>query len=440
VKQDTQTSLQIIEPNTGSSHVARVQPRDIADAEVLQAQRWPRTGVAVILALVQSVFVANAHGEAERFELLALLAIGYAVLARGLAMLTAHRPWVTSRAVTALLAADVAYVMLLTTLGPAPMHYERALFASVVVVYVANQYLGRRPAWRAAVMALVAFIILVVTGPHVRAADRAEELWSLVLAVAFVALMMAQAGDLRHRLGALMELFARAEKGDFSRSYEEEEGMHADVITRVGSAYNRVREQLSNMVLSDPLTGCLNRRGFEQAYAREVARSTRAGSDLGLLVVDLDHFKQVNDNYGHAAGDEVLRGAGQLLMDACRAGDIVARVGGEEFALLLPDTGATGAFLFATRLCTAVREHRFPPASPDTLAIRVTTSIGVASRIPHRGVDDGASGLSARADEALYAAKRSGRDRVRVWSQELQGSGRRSSGPIGLVRDEDMEP
>jgi diguanylate cyclase (GGDEF)-like protein len=324
-------------------------------------------------------------------------------------------------------------------LGTTPMHVERALFASVVVVYVANQYFGRRQAWRAAAMALVASLVLIVASSHGGAAERAEELWSLAIAGVFVALMMTQAGDLRYRLGTLMDLFARAEKGDFSRSYEEDEGPHPDVIARVGSAYNRVREQLSNMVLSDPLTGCLNRRGFEQAYTREVARSTRAGSDLGLLVLDLDHFKMVNDTYGHAAGDDVLRGAGQLLTEACRAGDIVARVGGEEFALLLPDTGATGAFLFATRLCTAVREHRFPSATPDTLAIRVSTSIGVASRIPHRGIDDGASGLSARADEALYAAKRSGRDRVRVWSQELQGAGRRSSGPIRMVRDEDVE-
>jgi len=414
-------------------------PRDIADAETLQAQRWPRTGVAVLVALVQSGFVAHAHGELERFELLALLAIGYAVLARGLAMLTSHRPWVTSRAVTALLAADVAYVALLTTLGTTPMHFERAVFGSVVVVYVANQYFGRRQAWRAAAMALIALLVLIVASSHGGAGERAEELWSLVIACGFVALVMAQAGDLRYRLGTLMDLFARAEKGDFSRSYEEEEGPRPDVIARVGSAYNRVREQLSNMVLSDPLTGCLNRRGFEQAYAREVARSTRAGSDLGLLLLDLDHFKMVNDTYGHSAGDDVLRGAGQLLMEACRAGDIVARVGGEEFALLLPDTGATGAFLFATRLCAAVREHRFPSATPETPAIRVTTSIGVASRIPHRGMDDGASGLSARADEALYAAKRSGRDRVRVWSQELEGAGKRSSGPIHMVRDEDVE-
>jgi diguanylate cyclase (GGDEF)-like protein len=383
------------------------------------------------VTLVQGALILLSHGESQRLTLLAATAIGYAALVHGIALVARRRAGAAPALVTAALAADIAFVFLVTALGTTPEHYERALLGGIIVVHAANFYFGRRQAWRAAAMGLAAFLVLlavaVLRGGQ---ANLMEELWSLAIAMAGTTLVVAQAGDVRRRLRMIVELFERAEKGDFTRSYDDEGDARPDAITRVGRAYNRVREQLANMVLSDPLTGCLNRRGFEQAYAREVARSARAGSDLGLLVLDLDHFKLVNDTYGHPLGDEVLRGAGQLLAKACRAGDIVARVGGEEFALLLPDTGATGSFHFATRVCEAVRSHHFAPAAPDGPPIRVTTSIGVASRIPHRGVDDGASGLTARADAALYAAKRSGRDRVRVWSQELEG---RTSGPTDVV-------
>jgi diguanylate cyclase (GGDEF)-like protein len=222
----------------------------------------------------------------------------------------------------------------------------------------------------------------------------------------------------RRRLRTIVMLFERAEEGDFSQAYDEAADVRPDAITRVGRAYNRVRSQLASMVLTDPLTGCLNRRGFDQALAREVARSARAGSDLALLALDLDHFKLINDTYGHIAGDEVLRAAGALLIQAGRAGDVVARTGGEEFAVLLPDTSAAGAFQFASRLCEIVRAHTFAAPEPGADPIRVTTSIGVVAGAPQLDGDFAAL-FSARADIALYAAKRSGRDRVRAWSTHL---------------------
>ena len=169
------------------------------------------------------------------------------------------------------------------------------------------------------------------------------------------------------------------------------------------------------MVLTDPLTGCLNRRGVDQALAREIARSGRSGSELSLLAIDLDHFKAINDTHGHVAGDIVLREFGALLVHTARAGDIVARAGGEEFLALLPDTDLGGAHRAALRLCDSVRTH---PFLVNGKRMHLTISIGVASTSAI-GNDSTGRTMIERADEALYDAKRSGRDGAKVWNGEL---------------------
>jgi diguanylate cyclase (GGDEF)-like protein len=175
------------------------------------------------------------------------------------------------------------------------------------------------------------------------------------------------------------------------------------------------------MVQTDPLTQCMNRRGFEQSLAREIARSSRAGSEMSLLALDLDHFKNINDSRGHVFGDAVLREAGSLLIQTARAGDIVARTGGEEFSILLPDTPGNGAFHFANRLCDTFREHIFRVNNKE---VRLTISIGVVSTDGDRPLatergKNVAEEMKIRADEALYAAKRTGRDRARAWSEAV---------------------
>jgi diguanylate cyclase len=169
------------------------------------------------------------------------------------------------------------------------------------------------------------------------------------------------------------------------------------------------------MVLNDQLTGCLNRRGFDQSLAREVARSSRAGSDLALIAIDLDNFKKVNDSYGHMGGDVVLREFGLMMSQAARAGDMVARTGGEEFSILLPDTGTAGAKLVADRLCERVRTHQF---IVNGRPVQISASFGVVSTRPGR--DESDANMKQRADEALYAAKDSGRDCVKVWTPEMR--------------------
>jgi diguanylate cyclase (GGDEF)-like protein len=208
-------------------------------------------------------------------------------------------------------------------------------------------------------------------------------------------------------------MFARAEDGDFTSAYDVSGDVRPDAITHVGRAYNRMRTHLADIVETDPLSGCLNRRGFEQQYRRELARAARAETELAIIDVDLDHFKLINDTYGHLAGDRVITEAGELLRANARGGDIVARTGGEEFSILAPGSGIAGAQHLALRIVEAFRRHEFG----GSLRIAVTVSVGVvADTVLDESI---AEDLRARADEALYAAKRSGRNRVVVWSKGL---------------------
>ncbi|WP_225584866.1 MULTISPECIES: sensor domain-containing diguanylate cyclase [unclassified Acidovorax] len=158
---------------------------------------------------------------------------------------------------------------------------------------------------------------------------------------------------------------------------------------------------LNELARTDPLTGLRNRRAFDDSLELELAVVERTRSPLSLLMLDVDHFKQINDNFGHAAGDKVLRSIAQVLSGCVRIIDIVARVGGEEFAVILPHTDATGAHEVAQRMRVAV-------AQASWLCQPTTISIGAASL---RDAESARS-LFARADAALYAAKRSGRNRV----------------------------
>lgn len=162
---------------------------------------------------------------------------------------------------------------------------------------------------------------------------------------------------------------------------------------------------------TDPLTGLKNRRAFDQCWKVELARAKRFGIPLSLLVIDVDHFKGVNDSYGHAVGDQVLIKVGQLICSCLRVSDVAARYGGEEFAVIAPHTAPNMAALVAERLRAAVQRDAHHVLDRIGYEGSITVSIGVA------GTSDVAlSGerMFESADEALYQAKRSGRNRVAV--------------------------
>jgi len=152
----------------------------------------------------------------------------------------------------------------------------------------------------------------------------------------------------------------------------------------------------------DRLTDILNRRGIEPQIAREISRAVRHGTPLSLLILDVDHFKKINDQYGHSVGDLVLRSAAQVIAKTVRATDLVGRWGGEEFLVLLPHTDLQHARLAAERIRKAIE------GTPLCEGQSVTISGGIAEF----GISDTGGGLLERADKQLYVAKTSGRNRV----------------------------
>ncbi|MFM9927974.1 GGDEF domain-containing protein [Variovorax sp. H27-G14] len=198
----------------------------------------------------------------------------------------------------------------------------------------------------------------------------------------------------------------------------------------VMASLERTAKSMEFLASHDALTGCLNRRSFDPLCEHEVARSRRSGEPLALLVLDLDHFKQVNDLHGHRCGDLVLQGFAQRVQSRLRSGDVFARLGGEEFAVLLPHTDLAGALGVANYLCSAVASNPVP--LPDDQLLALTVSVGLAMLTPHGGqaaplaqrqrattaAHISPELLYMRADQALYQAKRQGRNQVVVWQAE----------------------
>lgn len=181
-------------------------------------------------------------------------------------------------------------------------------------------------------------------------------------------------------------------------------------LLRIKAAHDRIakaKAELERLSCTDGLTNLYNHRGLQQRLREEYLRAQRYKNELSVVVLDLDHFKRINDNWGHLVGDEVLREVAALLRESVRETDYIARYGGEEFVMILPQTATAGATHVVERLRTEMAKRSFgaPYAS-----LQVTTSAGIATW-PGAGIES-AEALLRTADMALYEAKRSGRDRV----------------------------
>ena len=209
---------------------------------------------------------------------------------------------------------------------------------------------------------------------------------------------------------------------------EHPDPIDADAARRVRETVGQAAPVLANLrnlaiaesrALTDVLTGLANKRAAEDTLKRMSAQAGRTLSPLAAVMLDLDHFKQINDLFGHERGDEVLAAVGRITAGALRESDFGARYGGEEFLLLLPDTSREGALETAERLRASIGALRVPGENRN-----VSASFGIAV-LPDDAGDS--AQLLRRADQALYAAKRAGRDRVETWQAEILATSRSST-------------
>ncbi len=196
----------------------------------------------------------------------------------------------------------------------------------------------------------------------------------------------------------------RVQRQEFAlrqRLSETNAALQAEIAQRI-----ELQAELERQATTDPLTGLVNRREFSRRFALDLARTQRDASPLSLVLIDLDHFKRINDQYGHAAGDAVLRTLAQLSHGCFRSIDTVGRLGGEEFAVLLPGADLQCAAQAARRLAQRLAET---PVEHDGQCIVAGMTAGVAQRLPS---EDSLDSLLQRADLALYAGKQAGRART----------------------------
>jgi len=175
------------------------------------------------------------------------------------------------------------------------------------------------------------------------------------------------------------------------------------------------KEKVKKLARRDQLTGLYNRREFEERFGDEFERARRYDMDLSVMMLDLDHFKEVNDTYGHAAGDDVLGEVGRVMRESTRRVDVAGRYGGEEFTMVLPETDRSNTRRLAERLREAIADLTFESDDGETFG--VTASIGVTE---YQSGDEDHEDVIKRADEALYRAKRGGRNQV-VLAEETGG-------------------
>jgi len=359
----------------------------------------------------ESVFIARIGLHPTLFWVLVLI-LTY-LLAHRLLLVYLRRAGRASRGLAiAAIGSDMLALFGAVALVTPPEHYERALIAAIFTVHLTQVFFGWTVTIANLVMIAIGYttLIAIVAESGATALVPPEELWTLALFLIGSVIYVRLHAHVARRMQSLVQVFTKAQDGDFSARYDEGEDQMPDAVTVIGRAYNRMRTHLELIVLTDPLSGCFNRRGLNQLAEREVSRAIRAKKNIAVLAIDVDHFKHINDEYGHLTGDEVIREVGTLLRETARDIDVVARIGGEEFTILAPDSNDEGALILAERVMQAFRDHRFHSLPPER---RITTSVGVAAA-PARD-DEVAKTLLARADEALYIAKRNGRDRAVVW-------------------------
>jgi diguanylate cyclase (GGDEF)-like protein len=387
------------------------QDRAELEREVLLWQRWIRYGAAIAFAGAGLLIRLERTGEPRGALLFAGVAAGYAALIGASAWALERgrgRPLAATWPV-ATFALDLLAIGLGAWLALPPSASVVVLLVGFLVLQLSVFSFGRWYGIVASVVTTAFYVLHARVLPPLVPGPRPGPLSVAATAIVFAfvsGVLVVTYGNFRERMIALRQFCKRVEVGDLATSYDTERERRPDDLTLLARSVDAMRQRLIELVGTDPLTGCLNRRALEMRLRREWRAAKRRGSPLAVLAVDLDNFKPINDTYGHSAGDAVLRELADVMRTTVRDTDAIARVGGDEFVVLLPDTGWQGAITLAERMRRHVDEDTFAGAHE----IPLTISIGIALA---RGTDDvRASDLLEEADRSLYRAKSSGRNRI----------------------------
>ena len=386
------------------------QDRFELQREVLLWQRWIRYA-AVLVASVGALLLLRSERRLAGVPLLVAAAAYLAFTAVGGLYLRrtdgARLPvWMPGVVV----AADLTMVVALIVFSSPPAQYHRILLLGLLVLQLTIFYFGRRPGgWAAACTAAAYVLASLVVPPYVPGARAAVEVVvaNTLLYLFAVGVLILTFGDFRERMNRLRVFVKRVEIGDLAGTYDESGDKRPDDLTLLGRSFNEMRTRLIELIGTDPLTNLQNRRTLETRLRREWRQARRRDSTLAVLMIDVDHFKQINDTHGHATGDVVLQELAEIMRATARDTDVLARVGGDEFVVVLPDTGRQGAITFAERLRCNVAEHRVQ-AGDQRLEITISVGVALAKGSDPFSIEQ----LLGEADRALYKAKSSGRNRI----------------------------
>jgi diguanylate cyclase (GGDEF)-like protein len=377
--------------------------------EVLLWQRWVRylaLGAMVLLSLFFSSTMQDA------LTPLALLAGGYigVVLSTAWALerapSRAARSWIPSLLLTADIAALAGFVYLTS----APEQFHRILLLGFLSMQLGVFYFGRAQGTLAALLTIGAYLLAALGMPAFVPGPRPATVaiaFNVTLFAMISGVLIYTFGSFRERMDALRMYCKVVERGEAATLPQLGAERWPDELTLLARSFQAMHVRLAEQIGSDPLTGCMNRRSLESRLRSDLRQARRRGSTVAVVGVDLDHFKEINDTRGHPVGDIVLQQLAGIMKVTARDTDSVARFGGDEFVIILPDTGWQGALTFAERLRRCVDDYSFgPPEAP----VSTTISVGVALG---RGTDaTSADALLKEADAALYKAKTAGRNRV----------------------------
>lgn len=381
--------------------------------QVLLWQRWVRYAAALLMAVGVVVLLGRGAGR-DAWAPVALAASLYYCLNILLAFSLKRgegKPiprWLPPL----VLLADVGMVTALVYWSTPPQEFYRVLLLGFLVLQLTVFYFGTALGTAAALLTVGAYVagsLLVPPGIDGPRPAPAVVAFNSVVFLLVAGALIATFGGFRARLNRLRKFCKRVEVGDLTGHYDADADKLPDDLTLLARSVDEMRHRLIGLIGTDPLTGCLNRRAFEMRLKREWRQAKRRDAPLAVLAIDLDNFKPINDTHGHAVGDEVLKELAQTMRGTARETDHIARVGGDEFVILLPDTPWQGAMTFAERLRRNVDEQVFRGADGAELA-GVTISIGIALA---KGADDVTPEyLLEEADRSLYRAKEGGRNRV----------------------------